>query len=199
MVAENPDNVVLIGAAAAALRDEFVAWQCRIRQRAMRQAGGRPSPGMQPRALTASGDPLLPAVTVLLVESEPQDSTALFRFQCLKTLDPVERYEKALEILCADYFQQPGNFSDVMTALFGPDSLIAARLLRDGRAILEFEEGPRAYRVPCAIAERAAGDSFHQATYWHNYLFNPNLPAGVRILSFTPDWTHAARRHDAAR
>jgi hypothetical protein len=23
-------------------------------------------------------------------------------------------------------------------------------------------------------------------------MFNPNMPPGVRILSFAPDWTHAA-------
>jgi hypothetical protein len=23
-------------------------------------------------------------------------------------------------------------------------------------------------------------------------MFNPNMPPGVRVLSFTPDWTHAA-------
>ena len=38
-----------------ALRDHFLAWQCRIRQIAMRQDGGRPSPGMRPRVLDAIG------------------------------------------------------------------------------------------------------------------------------------------------
>src|SRR5262245_24708716 len=33
------------------LREDFLAWQCRIRQIAMRQDGGRPSPGMRPRVL----------------------------------------------------------------------------------------------------------------------------------------------------
>ena len=79
-----------------------------------------------------------------------------------------------------------------MTALFGPQAAIVARLLQHGRCILEFQEYAQAYRVPCAIAELAADNSFYQATYWHNHLFNPNLPSGVRILSFTPDWTHAS-------
>lgn len=35
--------------AAKTLRDDFIAWQCRIRQIAMRQDGGRPSPGMRDR------------------------------------------------------------------------------------------------------------------------------------------------------
>ena len=192
MAADNPDNVVLTEPAAAALRDEFIGWQCRIRQLSVRQAAGRPSPGMRPRVLTPSGGELSPAVTVLVLEAQPQDSTTLFRFQYLKTPDPIERYDKALEILSAGYFQQPRNFSDLMTALFGPRSAIAAGLLQHGHCILEFREYAQAYRVPCRIAELAADHSLYQATYWHNCLFNPNLPSGVRILSFSPHWTHAS-------
>ena len=192
MATDNPDNVALIEAAATALRNEFIGWQCRIRQLSVRQAGGRPSPGMRPRVLGPSGDELAPAITVLVVEAQPHDSTTLFRFQYLKTSDASERYEKALEILCAGYFQQPRNFSDVMTALFGPESAIAAHLVQYGGCILEFQEYAQAYRVPCAVAELVARNSLYQATYWHNRLFNPNQPSGVRVLSFTPDWTHAS-------
>jgi hypothetical protein len=147
---------------------------------------------MRPRVLAPSGEELSPAITVLVVEAEPHDSTTLFRFQYLKTPDPIERYDKALEILSAGYFQQPRNFSDVMTALFDPQSAIVARLLQHGRCILEFREYAQAWRVPCAVAELAADSDLYQATYWHNHLFNPNLPSGIRILSFTPDWMHAS-------
>ena len=37
------------------IRDHFLGWQCRIRQIAMRQEGGRPSPGMRPRRAHHSG------------------------------------------------------------------------------------------------------------------------------------------------
>ena len=64
-----------------------------------------------------------------------------------------------------------------MTALFGAQSALAARLLQHARCILEFQEYAQAYRVPCATAELAVDDSFYQATYWHNHLFNPiSLP-----------------------
>src|SRR5262249_48907259 len=97
-----------------------------------------------------------------------------------------------LEILQASYFQQPGQFSDVMTALFGPGSALAAQLLSHGTCVLEFEEFSQAYRLPCAVAALASDHPFYQATYWHNRIFNPNLPAGIEILSLTPDWAHAA-------
>jgi hypothetical protein len=192
MAADKPDNVVLMEPAATALRDEFVGWQCRIRQLSARQAGGRPSPGMRPRVLTPEGDELAPGITVLIVEAEPKDSTALFRFQYLKTHDPIERYDKAIEILSASYFQQPRNFGDALTALFGPQSTLVARLLNHGRCVLEFEEYSQAYRLPCAVAALAESDPLYQATYWHNHLFNPDLPPGIHILCFTPDWAHAS-------
>ena len=187
---ESP-NVIQGPAAARALMAEFIGWQCRVRQLAARQAGGRPSAAMRPRAVTPEGHEIAAAITVLIIEADPRDSTSLFRHQYLKTQDPNERYDKVLEILQASYFQQPALFTDVLTALFGPHSEIAARLIAHGRCILEFAEYAQAFRIPCAVAALGEDDVLYQATYWHNRLFNPNQPEALRILSFTPDWSHA--------
>ncbi len=197
MTDDRSDNVIRLEQAAAALRDEFIGWQCRIRQLAVRQAGGKPLPAMRPRATTHAGDLVADAITVLIVPREPDESTKLFRHQVLKTHDPVERYDKALEIQAASYFQQPRQFSDVMTALFGPDSSVAGRLLDLGGCVLEFEQFGQAYRIPCHVAALGESHPFHQATYWHNRLFNPNLPPGTQVLAFTPDWSHANGRRTA--
>jgi hypothetical protein len=195
-----PDNVVLTQFAAEALCREFIGWQCRLRQLAARQDGGRPSPGMRPRVTTGEGGELSPGIVTLIVESEPATSTELFRYQYLKTHDRNERYDKMLEILQASYFQEPARFSDRMTALFGRRSTLAARLCGQGSCILEFEQYSQAYRIPCMVARLADGHPFHQATYWHNRLFNSDLPADVEILAFQPDWPHAAgRRSDSER
>jgi len=185
------DNVVLTRAAAQALRAEFIGWQCRVRQLAARQDAGRPSTGMRPTAWTIEGDAIAQGIITLLIESEPAVSTQQFRYQYLKTQDPNERYDKMLEILQGAFFQEPSRFSDVMTALFGPDSAQATRLLEERRCVLEFEQYTQGYRVPCAVALLPATHPRHEATYWHNRMFNPNLPARVQVLSFTPDWPHA--------
>src|SRR4029077_17905995 len=91
-----PDNVVLSAIAAAALCREFVGWQCRIRQLAARQEGGRPSPGMRPRVLNRNEEELSAGIVTLIVESEPAHSTQLFRYQYLRTHDPVELYDSML-------------------------------------------------------------------------------------------------------
>ena len=187
----NPHNVVLTQQAAQALRKEFIGWQCRLRQLAARQGGGRPTSGMRPRLLSPAGEEIAPAITVLLNEQEPDHSISQFRFQYQRTQDPIERYEKVLETLSGSHFQQPATFTDVMTALFGPGSDIAAGLLNHGRCILEFEQFTQAYRLVCAVRELQEKHPLHQATYWHNRMFNPNMPADIRILAFTPDWRHS--------
>jgi hypothetical protein len=187
-----PNNVVLTRAAAQALRAEFIGWQCRLRQLAARQDGGRPSAGMRPRVTTTEGDELAAAVVVLISELEPENSTQQFKYQFLRTNDPNERYDKVLEFLQGPYFQQPAAFSDVLTALFAPGSELAAQLLDRGRCVLEFEQFSHGYRIPCTVTRLSPTHARHQATYWHNRLFNEHLPPGVEVLAFTPDWAHAA-------
>jgi hypothetical protein len=186
-----PDNVVLNRRAAAALCREFLGWQCRLRQLAVRQEGGRPSPGMRPRVMSRSGEALSDGIITLIIESDPEDSTQLFRYQYLRTPDPNERYDNMLEILQGSYFQQPARFSDLITALFGPQSSLAAQLLSEERCILDFEQYTQGYRLPCAVTRLAESHPFHRATLWHNRMFNHQLPATVQILAFRPDWPHA--------
>ena len=165
----------------------------------MRQDGGRPSPGMRPRVLDRSGRELSPALTVLIVPRDPAESTDFFRFQVMKTADPRDLYERALTFLQADYFQQPAEFGDVLTATLAPQSELAARLIRDGRCVLEFEQFSQSYRLPCAVFAAEAGEAIREATLWHNRLFNPALPDDVSVLGFRPDWRSAEDGSTARR
>ena len=177
--------------AAKNLREEFLAWQCRIRQIAMRQDGGRPSPGMRPRLLGTAGREILPALTVILLPRHPAESTTFFRFQVMRSADPRELYERALGFLQADYFQQPASFSDQLLAILPEGSKVAAALVADGRCILEFEQFSQAYRLPCAVSALQPDDAARDAAIWHNRLFNPALPETVHVIAFKPDWASA--------
>jgi len=185
------DNVVLTKVAAQALQARFVGWQCRLRQYAVRQMGGRPSDGMRPRVTTVAGEAVADGIIVLISEIEPQDSTVQFRFQYLKTQDPNERFDKVLETLQGRYFQEPARFSDELTASFAPDSALAQRLVELGRCVLDFEQSDQGFRIPCAVRRLATTHPRYQATFWHNRLFNENLPPTAQVLMFTPDWAHA--------
>ncbi|MGH6948164.1 MAG: hypothetical protein ACREDZ_12615 [Kiloniellales bacterium] len=174
-----------------ALRDFFLGWQCRIRQIAARQQGGRPSQAMQPRVTTARGEPSIEAMTLLLVLLEPEESTAFFRFQVQKTPDPRQVYEQALAYLAGDYYQQPEAFSDEMTALFGQEDARARSLIAAGRCRLAFEQYAQAIEMICRVRALKSDAASYQATLWHNRLFNPSIPDGVTILAFRPDWRTA--------
>jgi len=176
------------------IRDRFLAWQCLIRQTAMREQGGRPSPGMRPRVRDTSGRELAPALTVLLVPEEPGESTAFFRFQVMKTQDPRDVYERVLDYLQADYFQQPLNFSDRLTAVLPESSPLAERLLADGSCTLEFDQFRQAYHLLCEVTLLKEGDERREASLWHNRAFNPALPDQALVLEFTPDWTSVGTR-----
>ena len=184
-------TVINLEAAQHALRNHFLGWQCRIRQLAIRQAGGRPTAGMQPAVFLPDSEQPLARIIVLLIKQEPEEITAQFRHLVRKTFDPADRYDSALKFLAAAYYQRATEFSDRMTALFGPDSEYARQLLDAGNCRLEFSQYNQSYRIPCRIRRLSGPEPAYQATYWHNSLFNPNLPAGVQILEFQPDWTRA--------
>ena len=108
-----------------------------------------------------------------------------------RTQDPRERYQAALKLLSANFYQYPEAFSDEMTALFGLGSALADALLAAGSCRLDFDHFNQRYRLPCHLREVAKETPAHQATYWHNALFNPTLPGDVRVLAFQPDWAAA--------
>jgi hypothetical protein len=201
-------NLVNLGTNAVTLRDEFIAWQCRLRRRAMREAGGRPSPGMCPRAFDTRGDLICDGIVVLLARADSAAIAPLLEFQFKRTHDPLDRYEKAVTALSAEYYQRPGNFTGVLSALFAGESPKINRLLSQFDAeveaapstagcVLAFQEANRGYRVPCDVELLSPDDPLYRATYWHNALFNPNLPPHVTVLAFEPDWLHAGRQQES--
>ncbi|HSS66046.1 MAG TPA: hypothetical protein VLS27_16590 [Gammaproteobacteria bacterium] len=180
-VAESPER----------LARAFLGWQCRIRQHAVRRDGGRPSSGMRPEVFVGNGAESLGRIVVLIVKSEQEAPAARFRFMAERTHDPADRYDAALEYLQADYYQKPETFSQVMTALFGPESELSERLIDERRCLLSFEQYGQVYRLECGVRELDEDEGGYQLTYWHNRLFNPAMPGNVRVLGFLPDWAGA--------
>lgn len=172
-----------------ALRDSFLGWQCRIRQHAIRQAAGRPSSAMCPQV--SIGDEPLARIIVVMNKEDSEEITAEFRHIVRRTQDPRDRYNAAVKLLSAYYYQRARSFSDELTAIFGLDSALARRLLAAGRCELEFEQYNQRWRLPCKVSRLQEEDPAYQATYWHNSLFNPALPGAVQILAFAPDWALA--------
>ena len=144
-------QVVRLEAAQAALRDHFLGWQCRLRQLSVREAGGRPTSGMRPELRLMAEGPPLGAITTLILRRAPAEATAQFRHMVRKTQDPAERHDAALKMLAAAYYQRPQEFSDQLTALFGPGSEIVERTCATGRCLLAFEQYSQSYTLPCSV------------------------------------------------
>src|SRR5829696_3720655 len=143
-------KVLNLDTTAARLRDEFIGWQCKLRRQAMRGAGGRPSDGMRPRVLDADGDTIDDTLTVLLARDDSATTAKSFEFQYKRTHDPLDRYEKIVAFLSADYYQHADHFTGVMTALLG-ETPTRQQLLEKRRCILSFHQFSQGYRVPCDV------------------------------------------------
>ncbi|MBN34564.1 MAG: hypothetical protein CMM46_07260 [Rhodospirillaceae bacterium] len=170
-----------------ALQERFMAWQCLIRQHAMRRDGGRPSDAMEPLVITVYGEELGHVRTVI-AERDPHDTTAQFRHIVKRTNDPSERFDKAMQFLSSAYFQKARQFEPRLLAVFAPGSPGAARLTADGRCTMVFQQFNQSYRLPCSVERLANDDTFAEAVFWHNAMFNPSLPPDSQRVAFTPLW-----------
>lgn len=166
---------------------EFLTWQCRLRKLAVREHGGRPSPGMCPNVTLADGTGL-GSIIVLLVKRPAVSDAAELRFLAARTQDPAERYRRGLRFLQADYYLRPHEFAGDLLATFAVDSPTAHKLVAEKQCRLHFAEGRQQFELHCRVRELGSEEDAWQAAYWHNRLFNPDLNPDCRILSFAPDW-----------
>ena len=186
---ESNDKIVRMQSVNDGLRQAFLGWQCRLRQLAVREGEARPTEGMRPNLTVAGQD--AGAVTVVITPLEPKTSTDEFRHIVRRTHDPRERYEAALRYLQSSHFQDPRHFDDRLTAIFAIEAELPQMLSGRDDCVLEFEQFSQRYWLTCSAELLDADDQAFQATYWHNALFNPKLPAEVQVLSFKPDWSKA--------
>ena len=108
-----------------------------------------------------------------------------------RTHDPAARREDALRFLGERYYQAAREFSDMLTASFAPGSAIAAKLPPGRPCRLEFAQFAQRYEVRCTARHLPPNDPLREATFWHNLLFNPMLPAGCVVVGFEPDWSRS--------
>jgi hypothetical protein len=175
-----------------ALRDYFIGWQCRLRQMAMRDHGGRPLPGMRPKVTGKSGGLLSPAVIVLLIEREPEASTAVLKFQITRTNEAERAFAAGVSYLGGEYYQRPELFCDEMTAVFGADSAAAAAMLKAREVLADFAQFSQSFRMFCKVRRLGARDAAREASLWQARIFNPMIPNDALVLGFQPDWKNAS-------
>lgn len=172
------------------LCNQFLGWQCRIRQHAVRKQEGRPPAGI--RASVKINGEFIAQINTIINKIDSEKVTSEFRFMVQKTVDPKKVYENAIKYLSEYYYQFPAEFDERLTALFGVDSQLANTLVAAENCELDFYQGNQRYRLFCNALLFESSSKEYQATYWHNHLFNPNLPGVVKVVGFEVDWDNSA-------
>ncbi len=165
---------------------EFLGWQCRIRQHAVRKQNGVPPQGI--KASVKIDGQFAGQINTVINKKEPKDVIAEFRFMVQKTVDPKKVHENAIKYLCEYYYQYPKEFSEQFTALFSLDSELVERMLAANLLELSFFQANQKYVLRCKAVLCKPDSESHLATYWHNRLFNANLPGNVKVVGFEVDW-----------
>ena len=160
----------------------------------MRESMGRPDDAVTP-ALTLPGvaAPMGHVITVLS-KDRAHSRIAELQHICRQTQDPAQRREKALRLFFEAWYQRPHEFSDTLTATFPPGSPGAAAIVAAGACRLDFDAYAQEFALACEARRLEAGHPLHQATWWHNLLFNPGLHPETVILAFRPDWDASSAR-----
>ena len=171
------------------IQNYFIGWQCRVRELALRSEEGRPNGGMRPQIILKNGKVVFSAATLLIIPDQPDQSIRQFRFMALKTQDPKERYTKALQLLAARFYQNAEDFSGAMSGIFSQTSEEVKALVKHQHCVMEFDYQQQAFKIPCHVSASPKNEPVYEFTYWHNYLFNPNLSPEVKVLHFKPDWS----------
>jgi hypothetical protein len=172
--------------------EQFLRWQCRVRQIAMREGHGKPDDAVTPElTLAGESEPMGHIITVLS-KWGAHTLTPEMRHMVKRTHDPAQRRDKAIEFFSSSYYQNIRQFSDALTATFPPDSPGAGRIEDAGECTLRFEAYRQQFELVCKVSRLSQQHPLYQSTYWHNLLFNPNLHPQTIVLQFSPDWERSS-------
>ena len=170
------------------LKEQFLRWQCRVRQLAMRDKQGRPDDAITPTLYLDDDTQPMGRVITLISKRGVHSKTPEFKHMVKRTHDPAQRRDKALEYLSSTYFQHINEFSDSLTSTFPPGSKGALQIAESGLCTLMFEAYNQRFRLRCSVTRLREDHPLFQATFWHNMLFNPGLHPDIEVLQFEPDW-----------
>ena len=173
------------------LRDQFMKWQCRVRQITMRENMGRPDDAIMPEVTIEGADEPIGHIITVISKSTLYSKTPELKHIFKSMNDPAQRRGKALELFSETYFQKAREFSDALTATFSSDSRHLDALCAAKRCELRFQGYGHQFNLFCSVEELEVRDELYQATWWHNALFNPSLSPETKILAFLPDWTQS--------
>jgi hypothetical protein len=169
--------------------NNFVIWQCSLRQRNFRMFGGKPSEGTIAIAIDKKNDCEITFFRSILMEIECLNTAKMFEFIHKQTHDPETRFDKAIKFFSSEYYNTPKNFDGSFTATFKNKSKIVKNLLKLKKINVQFFERETGFNFPVTITKLKKTNDKWRYTFYHNSFFNINLNEDVEILNFSPDKT----------
>lgn len=180
------------------MRRSFIKWQCRVRQIAMRESGGRPDDSITPEVKLIKDWTSLGAVITLIHKLPEFSVTSELQHMAKKTFDLSQKREQAIQFLSSTFYQKQAEFSDILTATFKPNSTGAARIAESKYCTLIFDAFNQKYEIDCQVWILSYEDPLHQSTIAHNILFNPLLHPKTIVIAFKPNWVKSSSSNSFA-
>jgi hypothetical protein len=175
--------------ASLALKDAFLRWQCRVRMMAMRDKQGRPDDAVMPDLFLPGESEAMGQIITVLSKSPMFSKTPELKHMVMRTNDPAQRREKALQLFSETYFQKSREFSDVLTASFAGKTAAVEKILAAQKCRLHFSAYNQTFEIACTVSELGSTDPMYQSTWWHNHLFNPDMSSSAVVVAFAPLWS----------
>ena len=169
--------------------NDFVVWQCSLRQRNFRMFGGKPSDGTSALLLDLKTDTEISIIRSVMIEKNYLNTAKMFEFMIKKTHDPEERFSKAIKFFASEYYNTPKNFDGSFTATFPFNSDLTKKILKMKKCNVQFFERKTGFYFPVKIFKLKKTDAKWMYTFWHNSFFNTGLSNNIDILLFNPEKT----------
>ena len=166
--------------------NNFVIWQCSIRQRNFRMFSGKPSEGTSANLSDIGSNKELSNIRSVLIEKNCLNTAKMFEFMIKQTNEPELRFDKIVKFLSSEYYNTPTNFDGSFTATFDKNSENYKKILKKKKLIAQFFERGTGFYFPVKISKLKKNDAKWKYTFWHNFFFNPNLNENIEIIHFAP-------------
>jgi len=167
--------------------NDFVVWQCILRQRNFRKFSGKPSDGIIAKIYDNKSNNEITNLRSILIEKESLNSAKMFEFMIKKTHDPEERFLKAVKYFSSEYFENSKIFDGSFTATFPTNSKIAKDLLKKRKLNVQFFESPTGFNFNVNVKKLKKNNPIWKFTFFHNCFFNSSLDENIEILFFKPN------------
>ena len=167
--------------------NNFVNWQCLLRQRNFRKFAGKPSEGTLASIYDRKSNEEITNIRSVLIEKDVANSAKMFEFMIKKTHDPEERYLKAVKYFASEYFENSNIFDGTFAATFPTNSKILKTLLKNKKLNVQFFESTNGFNFTVDVKKLKKSDPIWKFTFYHNCFFNSSLDDNIEILIFKPD------------